>query len=51
MCVWSGGTGWGVGGRGGLCLAPVSGLMCMVVFVIRVTARTFSLPLRTKIKS
>ena len=39
-----------VGGRGGG-LASVSGPMCMFVFVIRVTARRFSLPLRTKIKS
>ena len=47
-CVWVGG---GEGGGDGVCLASVSGPMCMFVFVIRVTARRFSLPLRTKIKS
>ena len=45
------GLGVGAGRRGGGCLASVSGPMCMFVFVIRVTARRFSLPLRTKIKS
>ena len=34
-----------------VCLASVSGSMCMFVFVIHMTARRFSLPLRTKIKS
>ena len=47
----AGGGGGGVGGGGWVCLASVSGPMCMFVFVIRVTARRFSLPLRTKIKS
>ena len=37
------------GGGGGL--ASGSGPLCMFVFVICVTARRFSLPLRTKIKS
>ena len=43
----------GGGGEGGdgVCLASVSGPKCMFVFVICVTARRFSLPLRTKIKS
>ena len=46
VCVgWEGGRGYGV------CLASVSGPMCMFVFVICVTARRFFLPLRTKIKS
>ena len=45
VCVWR-----EVGGGGGG-LASVSWPMCMLVFVIRVTARRFSLPLRTKIKS
>ena len=35
----------------GVCLASVSGPVCMFVFVICVTAGRFSLPLRTKIKS
>ena len=57
VCVgrgWGGGEGrWGEWGRGELWvfLSSVSGPMCMFVFVIRVTARRFSLPLRTKIKS
>ena len=41
----------GVGGGDGVCLASVSGPLSMFVFVICVTARRFSLPLRTKIKS
>ena len=36
---------------GELCLASGSGPLCMFVSVICVTARRFSLPLRTKIKS
>ena len=42
---------WGGGVRGGGCLASGSGPLCIFVFVICVTARRFSLPLRTKIKS
>ena len=45
VCVWEGGM-WGVW----VCLASVSGPMCIFVFVIRVTARRFSLP-KDKIKS
>ena len=52
MCVCGEGErGLRGGGGGGVCLASVSGPMCMFVFVIRVTARRFSLPLRMKIKS
>ena len=49
-CVGVGGCGCGGGGLW-VCLASVSRPMCVFVFVIRVTARRFSLPLRTKIKS
>ena len=51
VCVCMGGRGVGGGGDLWVYIAYVSGPMCMFVFVIRGTARRFSLPLRTKIKS
>ena len=54
VCVGRGRGGGGGEGGAGACLwvylASVSGPMCTNVFVIRVTARRFSLPLRIKIK-
>ena len=41
MCVCV--LGWGGGGGLWVCLASVSGPMCIFVFVIRMTARRFSL--------
>ena len=49
VCVWGGGGG-GWGRCLWVCLASVSGPVCVFVFVIRVTTRYF-LSLRTKIKS
>ena len=48
VCVWGGGGGggWGVVGVSCICVWA-----SVYVFVIRMTARRFSIPLRTKIKS